>query len=295
MQRVLLPLIDGLAGGVLLFLASSGLTLIYGVMRVLNFSHGGFFMLGAFITYSLTGGGHQVPALVLVALMLAAGVLTAASGAVAEVVLFRRLYGESDLTSLLGTFALLLTLQGLGRQVWGINGLSQPQSNGFLTRITVRGLDIPVYDLFLLGIGVITVVGLEYLVLRTEFGRMVRATAADRTMAALTGIDVRRVFLTMFCLGIFLAGLGGGLISPLIGLTPDLAVDFIIQAFAVVIIGGLGSIRGAFVAALLLGLLNAYLVTFVPQTAEFSVYFGLIVVLLVRPQGLFGRSQPSLA
>ncbi|HVA36410.1 MAG TPA: branched-chain amino acid ABC transporter permease [Candidatus Dormibacteraeota bacterium] len=292
MHNLSLPLVDGLGQGVLLFLIASGLTLVYGVMRVLNFSHGGFFMLGAYFTYSLARG-QALPAPALVAIVVAAGLLTALVGALTERGLFRRLYPLPEISSLLGTFALLLVFEGLGRLVWGIAPLSQPQSPAFLGRLHLGSVSIPAYDVFLYAVGAAVVFGLEWLVEKTEFGRMVRATAADRQMAALLGIDVERVFLAMFSLGIFLAGLGGGLVSPLVGLTPDLAVSFIIQAFAIVIVGGLGSIRGTLIAALFFGLLNAYLVALRPGLADFSLYIGMGVFLLLRPQGIMGRAGPA--
>lgn len=288
-----MPLLDGLSQGVLLFLVASGLTLIYGVMRVLNFAHGGFFMLGAFLTFTLAGG-HVQPAWLLLLVIAAAGVLTAGAGLLTEVALFRRLYPLNELNSLLGTFALLLILEGVGRAIWGVNSHSQPQAPEFL-HLFHLGPDVPVpaYDLVLLVVGLVCLGSLQWLVNRTEFGRLVRAVAADRQMAGLLGINVTAVFTVMFALGILLAGLGGALVAPLIGLTPDIAVAFIIQAFAVVIIGGFGSISGAFLAALLLGLLNAYLVTFLPAIADFSLYLGMALVLLIRPQGLLGRRAPD--
>ncbi|MDE2573317.1 MAG: branched-chain amino acid ABC transporter permease [bacterium] len=286
---LLLPFVDGLGQGVLLFLIASGLTLVYGVMRVLNFSHGGFFMLGAYVTFTLARG-HALPAVMLVGVVVLAGMATAAAGALTERLLFRRLYPLPEISSLLGTFALLLIFEGIGRLLWGIAPLSQPQSPAFLGLIRLGPVAIPSYDLFLYAVGILVVVGLEWLVEKTEFGRMVRATAADRATAALLGIDVNAVFLAMFCLGIFLAGIGGGLVAPLVGLTPDLAVSFIIQSFAVVIVGGLGSIRGTLLAALLFGLLNAYLVALRPGLADFSLYIGMGLILLFRPQGLMGRS-----
>ncbi|TAM60099.1 branched-chain amino acid ABC transporter permease [bacterium] len=290
MHNLFLPLVDGLGQGVLLFLIASGLTLIYGVMRVLNFSHGGFFMLGAYFTYAITRG-HALPGPALVAAVVVAGLLTALVGALTERGLFRRIYPLPEISSLLATFALLLVFEGLGRLIWGIAPLSQPQSPSFLGLLHVGPVALPAYDVFLYVVGALVVFGLEWLVESTEFGRMVRATAADRHMAALLGIDVERVFLVMFSLGIFLAGLGGGLVSPLVGLTPELAVSFIIQAFAIVIVGGLGSVRGTLLAAIFFGLLNAYLVVLRPGLADFSLYIGMGLFLLFRPQGIMGRAN----
>lgn len=292
MDQIVTPLADGIGQGAVLFLIASGLTLIYGVMRVLNFSHGGFFMLGAYVAFSL-GHGRITTALVLVPVLIGAAVITSAVGAAAEVVLFRRLYAIPELYSLLGTYALLLTLQGAGQLVWGVHPVSLSQAPEFMHAIKVGGIGLPVYDLVLIAIGGLTLAAVSLLVNRTEFGRMVRATAADRDMAAILGIDVKLVFLTMFCIGTFLAGLAGGLIAPVVSITPDISLVYLIDAFAIVIVGGLGSVGGSFVAAIVLGVLNSFLVAIQPELAQFSLYAAMALILLVRPQGLFGRRQPD--
>jgi branched-chain amino acid transport system permease protein len=279
---------SGLADGVLLFLIASGLTLIFGVLRILNFAHGSFFVLGAYTVWQVLGG-RAVDGPLFLAAAVASGLAVAVVGVVAERVLFRRLYGLPPVSSLLGTFALLLILQGVAQLAWGLSPRSVPVPTTFGALIHVGGGDIPTYSLVLFAIGVVVAAGLRYLVSATPFGRTVRAVAADRYATALMGINANAVFIPMFALGIFLAGLGGALAAPTLGLTPDLAVVFIIQAFAVVIIGGLGSVPGSLIAALALGVLKSELVRYAPGLADFSVYLALIAVLVVRPQGLFGR------
>ena len=274
---------SGLADGVLLFLIASGLTLTFGVMRVINFAHGGFFMLGAFGVFQLVGGRPQTGLVFLGAAVLA-GTVVGVLGAISEKAVYRRLYAMDPESSLLATFALLLILQGAGQAIWGLDPRSVAVPTNFGALLHVAGGDIPLYNLVLLAIGVVVAAGLQYLLRYTELGRTVRAVAEDRFAASILGVNVNAVFVSMFALGVFLAGLGGALAAPTLGLTPDLGSLFILQAFAVIVIGGPGSVPGALIAALLLGLLNSLLVRYAPSLAEFSVYIALIVVLLARPR-----------
>jgi branched-chain amino acid transport system permease protein len=288
----MIVLATGLTDGMLLFLVASGLTLILGVMRVVNFSHGGFFMIGAYLGYEFMRG-RPVPSWLFVLLIIAASVVTAAVGLVWERVLFRRLYRLPEVTSLLGTYALLLILEGVAQLIWGQNPRTQPEPSGLVRVLTVAGAQIPRYDILVVAAGVVTVTGLQLLIKRTEFGRQLTAVAEDRFMAGLLGINVSRVFAITFALGIFLAGLGGTLAGPTLSMVPDIAVSFILQAFAVVIVGGFGSVTGSLIAALALGLLHSYLATYAPSLADFSLYLLMAVVLVIRPQGLLGP-RPQL-
>lgn len=290
MGHILLPVFNGISQGMVLFLVASGLTLVFGVMGVLNFAHGAFFALGGYLTYQLAAG-NQHSALVLFGLILLGAVIVGVLGLVAEVLVFRRLYQVSEINSLLGTYALLLMMQGLIRERWGVNPVSQPQSAVLNKVVNVLGVGVPIYDIVLAVIGFAIAAGLWYIVQRTEYGRVLRATSRDRVMSRALGINVPLVFTVTFVAGAFLAGIGGGLVAPLISVSPDLAVSFIIQAFIVVIIGGLGSIPGAFAAALLLGLLNAFMVSYAPALADFSLYMAMAVFLLARPAGLFGSGR----
>jgi branched-chain amino acid transport system permease protein len=289
----LVALENGLAVAAQLFLISTGLTLVYGVMRVVNFAHGGFFMLGAYVTFTightLVTGNHtfSVPAFLLS--LIVAGVAVSVGGVFSEIALFRRLYEMPELNSLLGTFALLLVIEGFAYIVWGAPSVSLPQPDTFSNLLLIGPVPVPAYDAFVVGIGLTMLVALEWLVQRTGFGMMVKAVAADRTMAALLGVNIRRVFLVMFVIGIFLAGIAGGIAAPGVSIGPDLAASYIIQAFAVVIVGGLGSISGAFLASVLLGVINSVLVAVGSPLAEFSLYLVMVCVLIVRPAGLLGR------
>lgn len=292
-MTLLLPVFNGIAQGVLLFLVASGLSLIFGVMGILNFAHGGFFALGAVVMYSLTAGAG-LPLWQFVLLLIVGAAIVGAVGVIAEMAIFRRIYQLAPIDALFATYAVLLTIQGAITQFWGVNPLGVGRPTELRGAARLAGVDVPAYDFLLIAVGAVVVVGLWWLLERTTFGRMVRATAADRTMSACLGVNVRFIFAAMFGLGSFLAGLGGGLISPLVQIDTSLAATFVIQSFAVVIVGGLGSILGALVASLLLGLLDSVLIALDPTYASFSVYLGMTVILLLRPRGLFGHAPERL-
>jgi branched-chain amino acid transport system permease protein len=282
-------LATGLTDGMLIFLVASGLTLILGAMRVLNFAHGGFFLIGAYAAYELLRGQTQ-PTWEFVLLLIAASAITGVVGLFFERVLFRRLYRLPEISSLLGTYALLLILEGGVSLIFGQQPLTQPLPTKLTQSVTLAGAAVPTYDFFILAIGVLTVVGLQLLLKRSTFGRQLTAVAEDRYMAELLGINVNRVFTVTFVVGIFLAGLGGGLAGPTLSMVPNIALTFILDAFAVVIVGGFGSVTGSLIAALALGLLHAGLATYASSLADFSLYLFMAAILAIRPQGILGSA-----
>jgi branched-subunit amino acid ABC-type transport system permease component len=285
---VLVPAISGLSDGVLLFLVASGLTLIFGVMGILNFAHGGMFMLGAYFGYVVASALNTPSVWSFVLVIALATVAIGGVSLVVERVVFRRLYQLSELHALLGTYALLLILEGAAQLIWGLRPLSEAlpvQLSGFFA---LRDTDVPVYSLLLLVLGAIVLAFLQWLVYGTHFGQDLRAVAEDALMARLLGVDTKTVFQVTVIIGTMMAGLGGALAAPTLALTPDVAGSFIIQAFAVVIIGGMGSIYGSLVAALLVGVFNSMLVAYAPGLAGYSLYIVLAAVLLLRPRGLLG-------
>lgn len=290
---LVLPIFNGISQGVLLFLVASGLSLIFGVMGLMNFAHGGLFALGAFVTYSLTAGA-SLPAWQFLLLVIVGAFAVGALGVVAEILVFRRIYHLAPIDALFATYAVLLTIQGAITQVWGVSPLGVARSPEFRGAIKVLGSDVPAYDFLLIAVGAIVVIGLWWLLERSSFGRTVRATAADRVMSACLGINVRLVFAAMFGLGSFLAAIGGGLISQLVQIDAGLAATFVIQSFAVVIVGGLGRIFGALIAALLLGLLDSLVVSIDPTFSGFTLYVGMALILLIKPAGLLGTASDRL-
>jgi branched-chain amino acid transport system permease protein len=287
------PIITGIGQGSVLFLVAVGLTLSMGVMRLLNFGNGAFFMLGAYLSYSVVAG-RPPEVLTLLLAIVVGGLATGVVGLVCERVVVRRLYPLPHLFPLLGTYAMLLVIQGLAVVIWGLTPRGIGQAPAFSRSITVAGVNLPTYSLLLIGVGLATVAVVAFLIARTRFGRQVRAIAADREMAAVLGINVNLVFMLTFVLSTFLAGLGGGLVAPLVGITPDVAGTYLIEAFAVLIVGGIGSILGSYVSAIGFGVITAVLVAVRPEIAEASVFAVMALTVLLRPQGLLGRRQSGL-
>lgn len=292
MSSQIAPLISGVSDGVFLFLIASGLTLIFGVMGLTNMAHGAYYMFGAYLLYVILDGRTVNIGWFLLAIV-AAALATAGIGIVTERLLIRRLYRQAPINSMLGTYALLLILQGLAQWRWGTTPVVQQQTAVMNVPLTVGGIQIPRYSIMVAVLGVLTLVAIQLLLSKTRLGAQIRAVSEDRWMAALLGIPVARVSLVVIALGTLLAGLGGALAAPTQGITPDLAVSPLITAFAVVIVGGLGSIYGAALAALLLAILNSYIIAYVPNLANYTIYVAMLLILLFRPQGLRGSATQA--
>lgn len=285
MSDLISAIISGVAQGVPLFIVASGLTLIFGVLRILNFAHGAFFMLGAFVIATVLGGQSVNLPLFLLAALAAAGAL-AAIGVVSETVVFRKLYGQDHMIPLLASYALLIALDGLALLVWGNRPRSQAAVQGLGGSIQMGDIRVATYDILLLSIGLIIAVALFVILQKTRVGKIVRAVSIDEQMARALGVPARKVQVGVFAAGAALAGLSGALMAPLVSVDVGLAPTFAIQSFAIVIIGGLGSIGGALGAALILGIADSLAVNFAPGLSGFSLYIAVALVLLLRPQGL---------
>jgi branched-chain amino acid transport system permease protein len=297
MGFVLVQFLGGLAAGSVLFLVACGLSLIFGVTRIVNFAHGSFTMLGAYLAWTLTSclagagwpGGAAGFALAVIAAAAAVGLL----GAVMERLLLRRLYGSPELFSLLATFGAVLVLQDATLALWGPEDLLGPRPPGLSGTVALLGRPFPVYDLLLIALGPL-VLGLLWLLLhRSRWGTRVRAATQDREMTAVLGIDQNRLFCGVLMLGSALAGLGGALQVPREALTLHMGLTTIVEAFVVVVIGGMGSLPGAFLAALLIGELQAFGILLFPKVTLVLVFLVMAVVLTVRPHGLLGRPQSA--
>ena len=267
-----------------LWLVAAGLSLIFGVLRVLNFAHGSLYMLGAYLTYAvflLAGGNFWIA--------LAVGpLLVAAVGWALELGFLRRVYQVDVAFQLLLTFAFVLIFDDLVKLIFGPLYQSPPTPKGLTGAVLIAGSIFPVYHLFILGVGAAVGLGLWFFLERTRFGLLIRATAADREMARALGVRASRLFTWVFVLGAWLAGLGGALSIPVRAISPGMGELIIIEAFVVVVLGGLGSLRGAFLGAAVIGLLHAYGLLYLPVFELALAYIGMAVVLIVRPQGLFG-------
>lgn len=285
MVELLNAIISGLALAMPLFLAASGLTLIYGVMKVINFAHGGFFMIGAYVTtLALRSEVHGLwPFLGAVVI---AGLAVAVMAAICEEVIFRWLDPEEHMLSLLASYALSLIIAGGAIQIWGAAAKTQPQPPLLSGTWNLHGVLIARNDIFMIIVGLALGVVLWALLNRTSFGKQAIAVAGDPVIAEALGIRVRWVAIGVFAAGGALAGFAGGLASPQYSIGPGLDQLFVLQSFAVVIIGGLGSIGGAFGASLLLGLLDGIIAAYAPSLSGYAFYIGMALVLMVRPQGL---------
>jgi branched-chain amino acid transport system permease protein len=283
MGQFLSALLSGLSTGVPLFLIASGLTLIFGVMGILNFAHGGFFMLGAFVAVSAAswfGGGSG--GWTLFGAVVVAAVAIAAVAVVCDLVVFRRLQKREEIIGLLGTFALLLLLVGVAEQVWGVTPRSLTMPTVLAKEVDLGPASITAYDAMLIVIGLLVAVGLWFLLRRTDFGRKARAVAYDRAMAAALGIRASLVGTGVVALGGLLAGLAGGLVAPSVSVDAGLSLSFVVPCFAIVLIGGAGSIAGALVAAVILGVAQSLVVNYAPGFFGYATYVVIGVLLLLR-------------
>ena len=297
---LLVQLLNGLAGASSLFLVAAGLSLIFGVTRIVNFAHGSFFMVGIYVAYSLVanlGGSIGFWASLLLA-ALAVGVL----GALVEILLLRRIYKAPELFQLLATFALGLVIKDAVLWFWGPEELLGPRAPGFTGSVLILGRQFPTYDLFLIVAGPVVLGALWLLLTKTRFGTLVRAVTQDREMVSALGVNQAWLFTAVFALGAVLAGLGGALQLPREPANLEMDLNIIGAAFVVVVVGGMGSIPGAYVAALLIAELKAICIWLgLVEIAGVAVSFSkltLVVefvvmafVLVLRPWGLFGRPQ----
>ena len=276
-----------------LFLIASGLSLIFGVTRIVNFAHGSFYMLAAYLTYSLAAALPGGPLAFYGAVLLAA-VLVAGLGGLIEILLLRRVYRAPELYQLLLTFALVLVAADAVRYFWGADNKTGPTAPGLAGSVPIAGQLFPTYDLAVIALGPLVALGLWLLFHRTRWGILIRAATQDREMVAALGVDQSRLFTSVFVLGSFLAGLGGALQVPRLALTTVMDTAVIVEAFVVVVIGGMGSVWGALLASLLIGVLNAYGVLLLPRIAIVLIFVVMAVVLVVRPWGLLGRPEIQL-
>src|SRR5215468_6608198 len=283
--------VGGVFHAAVLFLVAAGLQLVFGVQKIVNLACGSFYALGAyfgitFLGYAQEGVGLS-PWLILPGLIVA-GILLGFIGPPIERLL-RTVYGRDESFQLLLTFALVLMFQDVFRFFWGSNPRSLDSTYLIYGTITGRDFSVPVYNLLVIAAAIATAAGLGAFLQRTNYGRVLRATAENRGMAEALGVDVRRLYAVVFTLGTVLGTTAGALVVPTAAASLDMAIDFVIEAFAVVVIGGLGSMRGALAGALIVGLVRAFAIVVYPEAEVLAIYVIVIAVLLLRPAGLFGR------
>ena len=273
-----------------LFIIAAGLTLVYGVMRILNMAHGSLYALGAYTAASLVGawlrGGHA-PLGSYAMLLLAALLVGIVAGPLIERGLLRFTYGKDEIVLVLVTYALFLILEDVVKLVWGVESYFVSEPYGLLGNVELGPLSYPIYSGALIGAAAVVGFALRFGLYQTRFGKLLTAVIYDRELAATLGIDVRRMYLITFAVGTTLAALAGALTAPTVSVVPGIGVEIIVLAFAVVVIGGLGSLPGAALGALIVGLVRSAAVHFLPQVELFSIYVVMALVLAFRPRGLF--------
>jgi branched-chain amino acid transport system permease protein len=280
--------LSGLTAAMFLFLIASGLSLIFGVLRVLNFAHGSFYMLGAYLAWQIVRWvGPAGEGFWLAALGAALGV--AVLGSVIERLLLRHLYGREELYQLLFTYALVLILGDVAKVTWGTGQLSVSRPPSLTGSLQLLGVTVPYYNLFIILLGPTIALLFWLLLQRTAVGRIVRAAALDRETLGALGANVGWIYTGMFFIGSFLAGLGGALVTPTQSIVPGMDVAVIVDAFIVVVIGGLGSFWGTFLGALVFGQVLAFGILVFPGFSIFAVSALMATILIVRPWGLLGR------
>ena len=288
LSNLITQLFAALTRGSIFFLLASGLTLVFGITKVINFAHGSFYALSMYITYSLTKEilllSPFAPWLnVILALISVVGL-----GAVLEVILLRRLYKEEHLMQLLLTFALVYILSDSMKLIWGTIPKSVSPPDFFAGSIRIAGGIVTSYNLFVIAAGIGIGIGLWAILQRSRFGIVARAAASDAETTRALGIDVNAVYTGVFAMGIFLAGVAGTLNLPLSSAALGIDVEMTILAFVIVIIGGVGSVGGAAIAALIVGLVETFGIMYIPRLTIALIYIIMVVMLIVRPFGILG-------
>jgi branched-chain amino acid transport system permease protein len=287
-----LQILNSLYYASVLFLISAGLNLIFGVMRIVNMAHGTLYAIGAYVTAWIVGRGiaYGVPLYPLLLCIPVGALAVAAVGAVIEPLLLRPFYRRAEEYQLLITFGLLLILQDAILMIWGGNPRSADTLMDTFPIIRVGGFVYPGYNLLVVAVGIVAAIALWAVIYRTKFGVMLRATSQDRRMASTLGLNVGLIYIAAFAIGCFMAGLGGAIIVPIQTAVLDMGIDALILAFVVVVIGGLGSLQGALVGALIVSIVRTAGIQFFPEIELAVLYLIATIVLLVKPTGLFGTA-----
>ena len=287
-------LVDGAVFAAWLFIVSVGLTLIYGVMRILNIAHGSLYALGAYAAASMVGAyfAHGYPPLAGYLLLPAAALLVGVvAGLAIERGVLRLMYGRDEVIMVLVTYAVFLVLEDVIKLIWGVDPYFAYQPYGLLGTVDILGLPYPIYDVANIALAIVIGAVVWWGLNRTRAGKLLIAVIHDREMSMAVGINVTRLFAVTFVLGAILAALGGAVSAPKISVVPGIGVEVIVLAFAVVVIGGLGSVGGAMIGAVIVGFARAAAVHLLPEAELFVIYAIMAAVLVVRPYGLFAKPE----
>ena len=291
-SHVVSVVMGGLFHAAILFLVAAGLQVVFGVQRIFNLACGSFYALGAYVGVAavqafIRAGG---PPELFILPLAAAGLLAGLAGIPVERGLLRFIYDRDETFQLLLTFAVVLMLEDLIQMTWGAAPTSTSGLYLVYGQVRILGAAVPTYNLIVIAASVAIAVAIGWLLARTAFGRIVRAAAENREMAEALGVDMRSVYVRVFTLGCMLGTLGGALVIPSTAAMSEMGVELIVEAFAVVVIGGLGSMRGALAGALVVGLLRAVAIAVYPALEMLLIYLIVIGVLVIRPRGLFGKA-----
>jgi branched-chain amino acid transport system permease protein len=283
-------LLGGIFHAAVLFLVAAGLQLVFGVQKIVNLACGSFYALGAYLGIACTTLALQwgLPAWMLLPVLVAAGVVAGLIGPLVERLL-RPIYDRDESFQLLLTFALVLMFQDVLRFLWGANPRSLDNVHLVYGKLAAGDFSVPLYNILVIAAALAAALLIGLFLRRTNYGRLLRATAENRSMAEALGVDVRSVYAVVFTLGTMLGTVGGALVVPTAAASLDMAVEVVIEAFAVVVIGGLGSMPGALIGALLVGLIRALSLVVYPELEILAIYLIVIAVLLLKPSGLLGK------
>lgn len=289
-ETLVVEVLSGLSLAAVLFIVSSGMTLIFGTMRVINMTHGSFYMFGAYL-FAMTFQKLDSHLGSFLGVLVISSVLVLVLGVIIEYVVLRRLYSGEHLRQLLATWALMLIFEQLTLDVWGSATVTPLSPPSLSAPVTVGAITVPAYDLFMIGVSVLIFIGLWIFNNRLGIGRLLRAAVEDHELLSSLGVNVRGLYTVAFAVGAFLAALGGAVIAPQISVGPGIDLSILVESFVVAVVGGLGSINGAVLGAIIIGLAESFGATYIPNLSEASIYFVMVVVLIVRPRGLFGREE----
>ncbi len=294
MQEFVAVVIDGTIYSAWLFIAAVGLTLIYGVMKIINVTHGSFYALGAYAAASITGAllAHGMPPMLSYAVLLGSAVLVAmVVGPLIERGILRFMYVKDEVVILLITYALFLILEDVIKLIWGVDPYFISEPYGLLGSFDVADLTYPTYNLILVGVAIVCGAGLAWTLAKTRTGKLLVAVIHDTEVSRAMGINVDRFYVLTFTFGSMLAAIGGAFTAPTVSVVPGLGVEVIVLSFAVVVIGGLGSLPGAALGAVIVGLVRSATIHYLPQAELFVIYLVMAMVLAFRPRGLFSIAE----
>ena len=295
MEQILTVIVDGIIYSAWLFVAAIGLTLIYGVMKIVNLTHGSFYALGAYAAASFTGAwiARGYPPMLSYAVLLASAIIvTLVFAPLIERGILRFMYTKDEVVILLITYALFLILEDVIKLIWGVDPYFIAEPYALLGSFEVGEMTYPTYNLILVGIAIISGVGLTLLLRGTRVGKLLRTVIHDPEVSRAMGINVDRFYLMTFTFGSMLAAVGGAFTAPTVSVVPGMGVEIIVLSFAVIVIGGMGSLPGAALGAVIVGLVRSAAIHYAPAVELFVIYFVMALVLAFRPRGLFSLAEP---